>query len=416
MYGSHSLGALNAENIHFLKVSACTFSGNKARYKGGAVAVTKPFGEDWASNVSLVFYGCNFTGNIAQDFGGAAYFSDANFLTISGSIFMANQMRWMDNQIVGKGAGVFLTSSYGSQLSTVTTVNVSTFVYNAALAGGGIWSMKAGLLNISGCMFDSNTAERHESANTAFEYMNGGGLYSEHAESLLIQDCTFVRNRAANAGGGVWSSNTARQTVVTCMFAHNEARALYRPVLGNKHRLTGGQHMFTGSTFRLMGFHSNFNSTTAESSMIVIENANTEFEQCRIESSEQGGTLLTAYGLPFKLTKSWIRFDLGAQMRLEVAAVRMFLSDFIGNGSIEFGTGGKLRGLDEAELGANRFEGVQLHLGDISKSNVQLRNNNGTNYFMVLQGTPKQCDDAGTGYNVCMSCVHACTTFVGSVC
>ena len=84
-------------------------------------------------------------------------------------------------------------------------------------------------------------------------------------------------------------------------------------------------------------------------------------------------------------------------MQLDEPEIAIFLSNFSGNGSIELGKGTDLKGLDQAELAANTFsEGVQLQFGDITQSNVRLRNNIGTN-FAALHGSPKQCDSAGTG-------------------
>ena len=54
------------------------------------------------------------------------------------------------------------------------------------------------------------------------------------------------------------------------------------------------------------------------------------------------------------------------------------------------GRGPDLKGLDEAELAANQFIGVQLLAVDISK--VVLRNNIGADYFSALRGLPKRCD------------------------
>ena len=80
-------------------------------------------------------------------------------------------------------------------------------------------------------------------------------------------------------------------------------------------------------------------------------------------------------------------------MQLESAAVRILLNKFSGgNGSIQFS-----QGLDQAELAANTFDGVQLKFGDIQQSNIQLRNNKGTVSFTTLRGMPKRCDNAGTG-------------------
>jgi hypothetical protein len=137
--------------------------------------------------------------------------------------------------------------------------------------------------------------------------------------------------------------------------------------------------------------------------MIVVEDTKAEFEQCHVESLEKGATLFKTHGFRgFTLTQCSVIFANATKIQLDVPEIAMFLSNFSGNGSIELGKGKDLKGLDKAELAANIFsEGVQLQFGDITQSNVQLRNNIGTD-FTALHGRPKQCDSAGTGYNVCM--------------
>ena len=140
--------------------------------------------------------------------------------------------------------------------------------------------------------------------------------------------------------------------------------------------------------------------------MIAVKDTKAEFFKCQITSSNSGGNILTAQGfLAFKLSQSSVLFTEAAKMRFENTAVWLLLNRFSGNGSIELGFGKGLEGLNQAELAANRFEGVQLRFGNIAQSRVRLRNNVGTDHFTALQGTPKQCDNAGTGYMRSWTCM-----------
>ena len=96
-------------------------------------------------------------------------------------------------------------------------------------------------------------------------------------------------------------------------------------------------------------------------------------------------------------TDSVIKFMAEAEMQLAQPTIKLINNSFGGDGTVMIGDGKGL-GVDQATILINRFDGVKLQFGNISSSQVVLRNNDGT----VLQSTGgvfKHCDAAGTGLN-----------------
>ncbi|MFH0907139.1 MAG: chitobiase/beta-hexosaminidase C-terminal domain-containing protein [bacterium] len=176
-----------------ITVQGCSFSGNTAPAgSGGAI---------WIFQKSPDILNCNFANNTASQ-GGAVHLNNAlgllqncNFTnnTVSGaggavaymlSTGTVSKCTFKGNTCNDNGGGVF---AYYSPI----TVSESTFYQNSAQGGGGVQlDYRAPIAStIDRCVFIAN--------NGGF---SGGGL-SSYAQSMLVQNCIFDGNAAANGGG-----------------------------------------------------------------------------------------------------------------------------------------------------------------------------------------------------------------------
>ncbi|NUN98005.1 MAG: right-handed parallel beta-helix repeat-containing protein [Candidatus Omnitrophica bacterium] len=170
----------------FPTLQACTISGNVTRGNGGGIAVTG------STERSIAIQGCDIRENQA-----------------------------------GSGGGIYLDIAY----VTATITNSYLTGNIAGSAGGGICvaNLFSGPSNpqvlIRDCLFTSNQVESG----------NGGGV-AGGSYDVRVENCTFVTNRANNAGGGFYGGATIR----TCLFSGNQAKEGGGCAFGRF--MTGGGH------------------------------------------------------------------------------------------------------------------------------------------------------------------------------
>ncbi|MBR0094899.1 MAG: hypothetical protein IJP91_06430, partial [Synergistaceae bacterium] len=177
-------GALQLEGSN-TAINDCTFNNNSARY-GGAVGV---YGKIQI-NTSY------FLGNHASENGGALYFSQ---YAVSGSNFGIKSSMLTSNVAGGgKGGGIFLEAE-------IATVDSCTFYSNIAnggedARGGGLYidlSRSTSSLEtiVDNCTFYENDAINGTNSNS------GGGVAA--SGNIKVRSCAFLKNTAANHGGGL---------------------------------------------------------------------------------------------------------------------------------------------------------------------------------------------------------------------
>ncbi len=135
-----------------------------------------------SSDTDLTLKYSSVTGNVSIGSGGGVY---GHRMTIESSTISGNT-----GDI---GGGIYAWSS--------VEVNNSAILYNTALGnGGGIYSM--------GEIFLVNATVANNRAGTSpADQADGGGIYKSGYNSIQASNATIVRNTAARAGGGIWSSN-----------------------------------------------------------------------------------------------------------------------------------------------------------------------------------------------------------------
>ena len=163
-----------------LFVSTCTFTNNQAAGEGGAIYSLDGTIVSASTSTSLSVNGCTFTNNQAVYSGGAIASAD-NYLSVSGSTFINNQ--------VNKNYGGAICASVGSLF-----VSGSTFKNNQANEGGAIY--KTAVLgdrsfSVSGSTFTNNQAKSF-----------GGAICSSNSH-FSVNGSTFTNNQANNNGGAI---------------------------------------------------------------------------------------------------------------------------------------------------------------------------------------------------------------------
>ena len=167
----------------------CRFTGNVARYMGGAVG-------SGHGNVSASFVNCLFEGNSSTDslsgYGGAIGGIEANIVDCT----------FRDNNAEGFGGAVAMNR--GGSLTGCLFEN------NHGKDGGGMFIQVFESISIANCRFQNNSAT----------YQGGGVACYAYSGTEFI-DCIFESNTAPN-GGGVCNSDTSAN-YLNCTFLDNSA-------------------------------------------------------------------------------------------------------------------------------------------------------------------------------------------------
>ena len=197
-------GALRASSSAEVTCSECSFDSNEAD-KGGAVDVSV---ESTYSDV-----GGSYSDNEAteEDGGAIRVFSDGE-LSISGASFEGNEAEQ-------SGGAIYLY-----QATDTVFIDSSSFASNQSEVGdgGALMADLSSSVTISGCSFDDNTSALGSGGGIAFDPVTtdevftvvgssfesnqaedeGGAISAVGAESVTIEDSSFLRNRAPSGDGG----------------------------------------------------------------------------------------------------------------------------------------------------------------------------------------------------------------------
>jgi len=184
-------------------LTECSFSENWAEYDGGAIS---------NRNSSLECIGSVFVSNTAYADHGGAIANRGSSPLISDCLFEGN--------LAASGHGGAISNREGNP-----TITGCTFVANSAWNGGGLYNV-LGKYVVRNCAFSGNHAFYLKvDPNGAGGRMpitgEGGGIFLVFDEGTIVQNCTFVGNRADFHGGGIYCSSNDQPLVCGCIFWNN---------------------------------------------------------------------------------------------------------------------------------------------------------------------------------------------------
>ena len=240
----HTGGALNTDGGS-ISITGCEFSSNVAsNYHGGAahfylpvnVSVTDTtFTDNSAGKLggavktdegTFTITGCEFTKNVASDYGGAMYFYHPEEITLADTTFTRNTVLHNNGGAfdVNEGSFDFKNLSfvengsnsvvYGGAINLYNadgTISNCSFEKNVSNYGGAINSCGTTAITITDTTFEQNVAK-----------VNGGAIYAESSKSLTLVGGTFKSNSADNLGGAIRIKTTAT-TIDNVVFNNNAA-------------------------------------------------------------------------------------------------------------------------------------------------------------------------------------------------
>jgi predicted outer membrane repeat protein len=215
-------GAIYTKSLSALKITACYFENNSAVNQGGAIS-------NLLSDMSVInsiFKNNRTTDLIGGDPAGGAIYSDGARGNTGTLVMRNNTYEGNSSNGSGQGGAMFLFP-YNSQTVEVTGC---TFKSNSANQGGAFWHKGGGSSGIPDPEYPLSPSPE----NT----------------SLLLNNCVFESNTAANASGGaLWLSDCKINEIHTCTFKNNTAS------------LGGAIAFLTNRTFTLR--NCTFNNNTA---------------------------------------------------------------------------------------------------------------------------------------------------------
>ena len=239
-------GAIEVTNVSTTKIIGCTFTGNSATGRGGAILFNAH--ESLRYDTALIS-GCTFTGNTA-DTGGAVYVAQRKDLTIETSDFTKNiaasaggalalretcEMKsgTMSQNEAPIGAAVYCTQyAYtlsGNQLAVgAFTLSGGAIADNTAQSNGGAVYINSGSFTMTGGAVTGNTARsngggvclysgtvtitggeisgniaRTADGTGATTIQNGAGIYVNNG-TLTMTGGTISENEAGKDGGAIY--------------------------------------------------------------------------------------------------------------------------------------------------------------------------------------------------------------------
>ena len=177
-------GAIYAR--HPILLTGCTFAGNSAASAGGAIYATE----------AITMTGCHFENNVAIDTGGAVTLNT----TSQPSTLIDNVFQ--NNYALSAGGGLAIQN-------TTASITGGSFAGNDAQYAGGLW-MLGGTADISGTAFSSNTAFAR------------GGAIEILGSTLTLDGVLLSDNRALAGAGGIQALALSAVSAVDSTFCSNE--------------------------------------------------------------------------------------------------------------------------------------------------------------------------------------------------
>ncbi len=206
-------GAIYAANL--AAIENCTFTGNQADARGGAIAHEKsPY---YSRELSPKLRNCTFTNNTAgRSGGGVAYFGVGavgavpHDTTITNCTFTGN---------TGQGGGIFNAGTGSGFIANCKFYDNIGYGSSGNTRGGGIYN-DTGNVTIANSLFVGNSGT------------DGGGIFTTNASPVVINS-TFYGNSASGNGGAFYRS-AGNPAIRNCIMWGNTDPQLsyYSPIDG----------------------------------------------------------------------------------------------------------------------------------------------------------------------------------------
>ncbi len=264
---TESGGAVMSGNASTLEITDCTFTGNTAVLRGGAIVSP---GSDLT--VEATTFDQNAVSDAEGNSGGAIYFN-GSVLTLIGTTFSGNTA-------VSEAAAL---STYGA---TAVTITDSVFEQNSdggTAEGGGVFVHETGALTMTGTRFSQNTGTSlsaregstveivdsefsdNAAVNAPAIRIEGGSLFTVTATRFLDNHADLPGDGFAGLGGAVQLSNMegaagSSATIVNSVFS------------GNSAALWGGALIFLGySDAELINCTFNGNADGGDDAIVFVQ-------------------------------------------------------------------------------------------------------------------------------------------------
>jgi len=262
-------------------MTACTVSGNEARYVGGIY--------NFSGNVTMT--GCTVSGNEADDGGGI--FNNGGQVTMANCTVSDNTAR------AGNGGGISTPIANRTLEMTNCTISGN----NASGDGGGIYNLNDEV-TLTNCTISGNTAGdngggiRNDSGQVDMTNCtvsgnnadNGGGIYTFTGLTTLT-NCTVSNNSAQNWGGGVFNEGTGASWFVElrCTIIYgNNADVDYNNYYGEYDDI-GGESIVGGPDDPLLGpLQDNGGPTETHALMIGSPAIDACVTGCTVDTDQRG--------------------------------------------------------------------------------------------------------------------------------
>ncbi len=184
----------------------CSFTGNESVVGGGGIS------SRIGSSMSLT--DCSFQSNEANGSGGGILSAEGSVLVLTDCVFHANSASGTGGAVSASVTAigcVFSDNVAGNSGGGATAAGFfqdCEFTSNRADEGGGLTI--GGASTVIGCSFTGNQSD----------FQDGGGLYAEQPDGLLVLDCTFTGNDSEYEGGGleIFDGSVA---ILSCTIAGN---------------------------------------------------------------------------------------------------------------------------------------------------------------------------------------------------
>ncbi len=266
--GANFGGGVIYANAAEVNTDGCTFNGNGAANRGGAIHMSSSAGK-------LSDIGSEFTGNTAAKEGGAVY-SNAPAV-FENTVFGDSEET--GNKAGGNGGALYLAGA-------VTLKGTLNFTGNTTAQNGGAIYVAGGAVtgDKADCKFVKNKAHGESSAGGAIAVHGGGSVTLARSSEDASENCRFENNDAAAANG---------------IKKHN-ASAIFIDVTGGTVNISG--YTFTGHT------GNNGGAITVKKKDGDVKNALT-LSGCRVENTESVNGAVFAEGNTVVTLESGTVFD-----------------------------------------------------------------------------------------------------------
>lgn len=229
-------GAIATFDPQQLTVTNCTFSNNSALSTfGGAV-----YGQGGVTTDVRTFTGCTFNDNFSASVGGAICDFSPDPLKVTNSSFTNNTAS------TERGGAIYVQGSDTINIAT-REITGSTFTGNSSADAGGAVNFTDNInVTITGSTFTGNVAQQQGGAISFNDVLDQLGAVRN------ISSCTFNGNISNNRGGAISDFDPDQLTINNCTFTANTAAVNYGGALylqGGDATVGFGQRNISNSTF-----------------------------------------------------------------------------------------------------------------------------------------------------------------------